>query len=64
MLNGLGVPDFKAKAIQPIVNSEAKGTFVWRNCMTDGYKIGDSYKDIPLDLTNYLLIRTREHLVI
>jgi len=32
--------------------------------MTDGYKIGDSYKDIPLDLSHFLLIRTREHLLI
>jgi hypothetical protein len=38
--------------------------FVWRNKMTDGYKICPSFKDIPLDLSNYLLIRTREHLLL
>lgn len=32
--------------------------------MTDGYKIGQSYKDIPLDLSHFLLIRTREHLLL
>lgn len=32
--------------------------------MTDGYKIGESYKDIPLDLSHFLLIRTREHLLL
>jgi hypothetical protein len=32
--------------------------------MTDGYKIGESYKDVPLDLSHFLLIRTREHLLL
>ena len=58
------MPDFKAKAVSPIVNSETRSTFVWRNCMTDGYKIGESYKDVPLDLSHFLLIRTREHLLL
>jgi len=40
MLNGLGVPDRRAKAILPSASIEGKGTFVWRNSMTDGYKIG------------------------
>lgn len=31
--------------------------------MTDGYKIGASFKDVPLDLSNYLLIRTRENIL-
>lgn len=43
MLNGLGVPDRRAKAILPSASIEGKGTFVWRNSMTDGYKIGQSY---------------------
>lgn len=29
--------------------------------MVDGYKISPHYKDIPLDLTHFLLLRTREH---
>jgi len=32
--------------------------------MTDAYKIGLSYQDIPLDLTNYLIVRSREYLLI
>jgi hypothetical protein len=44
------------------VNGKTK--FVWRGAMTDSYKIADSYQDIPLDLTNYLIIRTREYLLL
>ena len=64
MLNGLGIPDRKAKAILPAAGIEGKGNFVWRHCMTDGYKIGQSYKDVPLELSHFLLIRTREHLLL
>ena len=38
-------------------------TFVWRNHLTWGYKIGQAYTSQPLDLSNYLLIRTRERLL-
>ena len=30
----------------------------------DGYKVGRVYKDEPMDLSNYLLIRTREYLLL
>lgn len=56
--------DRNARSVKPLVTPEGKGKFVWRNKMTDGYKIGLSYKDIPLDLSNYLLIRTREYLLL
>lgn len=29
----------------------------------DGYKVGDAYKDEPMDLSNFLLIRTRERIL-
>ena len=32
--------------------------------MTDGYKIGLAFKDVPLDLSNYMLIRTRENILL
>ena len=30
----------------------------------DGYKIGESYANKPMDLSNYLLIRTREKMML
>ena len=38
--------------------------FIWRNHVADGYKIGQAYTQQPLDLSNYLLIRTRENLLL
>lgn len=32
--------------------------------MSDSYKIADHYQDIPLDLTHYLIMRTREYLLL
>lgn len=29
----------------------------------EGYKVGMAYKDQPMDLSNFLLIRTRERLL-
>jgi hypothetical protein len=39
-------------------------TFVWRNYYTDGYKISLTYAEKPLDLSNYLFIRTRERFLL
>lgn len=36
---------------------------VWRNFVKDGYKIGEGYKDNPLDLSNYLLLTSRMQLL-
>ena len=38
--------------------------FVWRNQVTDGYKIGEAFTEQPMDLSNYLLIRTRERFLL
>jgi len=39
--------------------------YIWRNEACDAYKIAhECYADKPLDLTNYLLIRTREQLLL
>lgn len=35
-------------------------TFVWRNHYLEGFKISPGYLQEPLDLSHYLLIRTRE----
>ena len=36
--------------------------YIWRNKGDDMYKISDAFEDNPLELSNYLLVRTREHL--
>jgi hypothetical protein len=52
----------KQKFINPIEHVDK--TLVWRNHVTDGYKIGQVYYDQPMDLSNFLLIRTREYLLL
>lgn len=37
---------------------------MWRNNYTDAFKIGTTFQDKPLDLSNYLFIRTRERLLL
>jgi hypothetical protein len=32
--------------------------------VNDGYKVSATFKDEPMDLSNYLLIRTREYLLL
>jgi hypothetical protein len=32
--------------------------------MLEGYKIGDGYTQQPMDLSNYLLVRTRERFLL
>mmetsp|Transcript_16386 Transcript_16386/g.22173 ORF Transcript_16386/g.22173 Transcript_16386/m.22173 type:complete len:99 (+) Transcript_16386:104-400(+) len=36
--------------------------YIWRNKGEDQYKISETFADNPLELSNYLLVRTREHL--
>ena len=36
--------------------------YIWRNKGDDQYKITEAFADNPLELSNYLLIRTREHI--
>jgi len=58
---------FGSKSSQ-IVNPQASSLatkYIWRNQMKDGYKISeDCYEDKPLDLSNYILLRTREQLLL
>jgi len=37
---------------------------IWRNFVTDGYKIGEGYQDTPQDLSNYLLMNSRMQLLV
>ena len=37
---------------------------MWRDKEDDAYKITEAYKDDPLELSNFLLVRTREYLLL
>jgi hypothetical protein len=53
-----------SKIVNPQQNALAT-KYIWRNEVLDGYKISeDCYQDKPLDLSNYLLLRTREQLLL
>jgi len=51
-----------SKPVHPHLNQST--VFVWRNHVIDGYKIGYGYSHQPMDLSNYLLIRTRERFLL
>ncbi len=57
----LAVPSTKAQLISAY-NNQSK-TLVWRNQVTEAYKVGQAYTQQPLDLSNYLFVRTRERLL-
>jgi len=62
MLKSFGaLYDAGAKVVAPSYLPDR--TFIWRSTVMDGYKVGDAYKDQPMDLSNFLLIRTRERLL-
>ena len=43
---------------------ESGKKLIWRNKAADGYKIGLCYEDVPLDLSHYLLMRSREQMIL
>jgi hypothetical protein len=47
-----------------IVSSYSSPNLVWRNHVTQAYKVGPAYLQQPLDLSNMLFIRTRERLLL
>lgn len=62
-LRAFGWPERGSRWLAPSELRSGK-KFVWRNKMTDGYKISNSYRDMPLDLSHYMLLRTRENLLL
>ena len=38
--------------------------FIWRNHFTQAYKVNEAFTQQPLDLSNFLFIRTRERLLL
>ena len=65
---GMGFPDFGSKTINPALElRHADGRrkkYIWRDSQEEKYKIEEGYEDIPLQLSNYLLLRTRERLFV
>ena len=62
-LRGFNIPiDYASKPINPFLHPGS--TFIWRNNALQDYKIGDAYLDKPLELSNYLVVRSRERLLL
>ena len=55
------VPEVNSKQV---VQMQDDKKYVWRNSVTDGYKINAGYMDTPMDLSNFLLLRTREAMLL
>ena len=55
------VPPTKAQMITSYGN--AAKTLVWRNHYTQAYRVGQAFTQQPMDLSNYLFVRTRERLL-
>lgn len=47
-----------------VVSAYSGANLIWRNHFTQSYKVGQAYLSQPLDLSNYLFIRTRERLLL
>ncbi len=47
-----------------VVSAYSGANLVWRNHFTLGYKVGQAYESQPMDLSNFVLIRTRERLLL
>ena len=47
-----------------VLSAYSGANLIWRNHFTHSYKIGQAYLSQPLDLSNFLFIRTRERLLL
>ena len=47
-----------------VISAYTGANLIWRNHYTQSYKVGQAYLQQPLDLSNYLFIRTRERLLL
>ena len=56
------LPQKNARIVHPY--TQPSTTYVWRNQFTDAYKMGDAYTQQPMDLSNFVFIRTRERLLL
>ena len=58
------LPVFTRGSVKEVPTYNAGRTVVWRNHVTDNYKVGDGFVQQPLDLSNFLFVRTRENLLL
>jgi hypothetical protein len=47
-----------------VLSAYSGANLIWRNHFTHSYKVGQAYLSQPLDLSNFLFIRTRERLLL
>ena len=57
-LEGL-IPDFRSPE-NTLPSTAADKTAVWRDCVLDQYSVSDAWRDKPVDLSNVLILKTRE----
>lgn len=51
-------------SVKEVPTYNAGRTVVWRNHVTDNYKVVEGFAQQPLDLSNFLFVRTRENLLL
>ena len=66
-LGGIGFFQIGSKPVNTMLKQSAQGgelpkKYIWRNKGEDQYAIGQTFEDNPLELSNYLLVRTRERM--
>ena len=59
-----GVIALPQRSSQVISQSNASQQLVWRNHFTQSYKVAEGFSQLPMDLSNFLFIRTRESLLL
>ena len=57
----LPLDGFAAKRVFPLQSNKL---YIWRNSVTENYKVGVAYQQEPLDLSNLLFLRIRERQVL
>lgn len=58
----LPLPQRNARAITAY--SQSSANLVWRNHFTWAYKVSQGYESQPMDLSNFVFIRTRERMLL
>ena len=59
-----GVFPFPQKGSRPLTAYTSTANLIWRNHFTLAYKVGQTYVQQPMDLSNFVFIRTRERLLL
>jgi len=47
-----------------VLSAYSGANLIWRNHFTQSYKVGQAYLSQPLDLSNFIFIRTRERILL